>query len=209
MTETSATKPVPKRLGDYLVCSAGTKQNAVKRQGQLLKSGQPMRRLGEILVENGDISREDLDTAIRKQRIDRIRICPVFVTLTGMELSAVSAKFKEYTAQAGEQFIFQDQPDPTLYIIAEGKVEVYRTDIEGNFTHIAFVEPPEPIGEMGYFQGGIRTASVRAIDTTQLLIADYTDLTHYFENVPRVAHAFLNIVEERQKATEAILQEED
>ena len=205
MTDTTDTKQAHKRLGDYLVVSAGTKQNAVKRQGQLLKSGQPARRIGEILLENGDITREDLDTAIRKQRIERIRLCPVFSTLTSTELSAVSAKFREYTVQAGMQFIYQDQPDPTLYIIATGKVEVYRTDIEGNFTHIAFVEPPEPIGEMGYFSGGIRTASVRAVDTVELLIAEYEDLTHYFENVPRVAHAFLKMVEERQKATEEIM----
>ena len=132
----------------------------------------------------------------------------MFSALTDTELSALSSRFKEITVPAGEQFIIQDQPDPTLYIIASGKVEVYRTDLDGNFTHIAYVEPPEPIGEMGYFQGGIRTASVRAVQTTQLLKAEYSDLTHYFENVPRVAHAFLQMVEARRRETEEILHQE-
>lgn len=207
MSDTVTEKKPARRLGEYLVVSAGTLKNAVKRQGHMLKLGQKVKRIGEILVENNEISREDLEIAIRKQRIDRIKICPVFATLTGTELSAVSSKFTEVSIPAGEQFIYQDTPDPTLYIIASGRVEVYRTDMDGNFTHIAYVEPPEPIGEMGYFSGGLRTASVRAVDSVELLCAEYDDLTHYFEHVPRVAHAFITMVEQRRKATEEIMQE--
>ena len=208
MSENDTEKKAPKRIGQYLVVSSGTLKNAVKRQGHMLKLKQPIKRIGEILVENGEITREDLENAVRKQRIDRIRNCPVFTTLTSTELAAVSSKFKEISIPAGEQFIYQDTPDPTLYIIGSGRVEVYRTDLDGNFTHIAYVEPPEPIGEMGYFSGGLRTASVRAVDTVELLCAEYSDLTNYFENVPRVANAFLTMVEERRRATEEIMQQE-
>lgn len=201
-------KKNPKRIGDYLLVSPGTKQGAVKKQGQALKLKQPLKHIGEILMDDGTITRDELEAAIRRQRKDRLRSCPVFSTLTDTELSALSSRFREITVQAGEQFIIQDQPDPTLYVIASGKVEVYRTDLDGNFTHIAFVEPSEPIGEMGYFQGGIRTASVRAVQTTQLLRAEYSQLTHYFENVPRVAHAFLQMVESRRRETEEILAHE-
>jgi CRP-like cAMP-binding protein len=195
----------PKRLGEYLICSPGTLQNAVKRQGHSLKFGQS-KRIGEILVEDGAISNDDLEVSIRRQRKDRLRACPVFANLTNAELSALSMRFKEVTAIPGEQFIRQDEPDPTLYVLASGRVEVYRTDMEGNYTHIAFVEPCEPIGEMGYFQGTIRTASIKATETTQLLQADYTSLTHYFENVPHVAHAFLQIVDQRRQDTEEIME---
>ena len=207
MNESVPEKKLAKRIGDYLICSSGTLKNAVKRQGQLLKLGKMVKHIGEILLENKEISREDLETAIRKQRIDRIKICPVFSPLTSTELSALSTKFTEVSIPAGEQFIYQDMPDPKLYIIATGKVEVYRTDMAGNLTHIAYVEPPEPIGEMGYFSGGIRTASVRAVDPTELLCADYSSLTHYFEHVPRVAHAFMQMVEQRGQGTEGIMRQ--
>ena len=108
--------------------------------------------------------------------------------------------------EAGEQFIVQDEPDPTLYILAKGKVEAYRTNLDGTIIHLAFVEPFEPIGEMGYFQGGIRTASVRAVENSELLRANYSALTHYFEYVPRVAHEFMRIVEQRRMVTEEIMQ---
>lgn len=197
-----------KRIGDYLVCSAPILQNAVKKQGQLLKSGQPIRPIGELLLENGDISQDELDMAVRKQRIDRLRRCPVFSMLSDAELSAISSRFIEVSVPVGEQFIVQEEPDPTLYVLAQGKVEVYRTNLDGTHIHIADVVPPEPIGEMGYFQGGIRTASVRAAEPTELLRADYGALTHYFEHVPRVAHEFVRIVEQRRRATEQILEEQ-
>lgn len=197
-----------KRFGNYLVISQGTLQNAVKRQGQMLKQGLKPKHIGQILLENGDITRDELDTAIRKQRVDRLSCSPVFSMLSKTELAAISSRFIEITVAPGKQFIIQDQPDPTLYIICAGKVEVYRTNLDGSHVHIAYVEPYEPIGEMGYFQGGVRTASVRAIDAVECLRADYSALTHYFENVPRVAHAFMEIVQFRQKETEALIREQ-
>ncbi|MBI1732828.1 MAG: cyclic nucleotide-binding domain-containing protein [Gammaproteobacteria bacterium] len=194
-----------KRLGEYLVVSRPVLQNAVKKQGQELKRGDKPRPLGEILFQNGDVSRDELETAIRHQRVDRLRRCPVFSTLSEMELAAISQRFSEVSVPPGTQFIVQDEPDPTLFVIAKGQVEVYRTTLDGKHIHIANVGPPEPIGEMGYFQGGIRTASVRAIDATELLRAEYNALSHYFEHVPRVAHEFMRIVDRRRRATEQVM----
>jgi CRP-like cAMP-binding protein len=195
-----------KKLGAYLLCSAAALQNVVKHQGQVLKQGKKPKPIGELLLETGVITREELDTAIRKQRVDRLRRSPVFHMLSDAELAAISTRFNEVSVDPGKQFIFQDEPDPTLYILASGRVEVYRTTLEGQHIHIAYVDPPEPIGEMGYFQGGIRNASVRAVDAVELLQADYSKLTHYFEYVPRVAHEFMKIVEQRRYATAQIVQ---
>jgi hypothetical protein len=202
-----APKNGAKRIGDYLLCSRPVLQNAVRRQGQALKRGENPRPLGELLVESGDITPDELDVAVRRQRVDRLRRCPVFSMLTDTELSAISSRFVEVSMPPGTQFIVQDQQDPTLYILAHGKVEVYRTTPDGRHVHLAYVQPPECIGEMGYFQGGIRTASVRAIEATELLRANYDSLTHYFEHVPRVAHEFMRIVEQRRRATEQVMRE--
>lgn len=153
MSEEIVLQGEAKRFGDYLVISPGTLQNAVKRQGQALKLGQQPRHIGELLVESGDITPEEHENAIRRQRVDRLACSPVFSMLSKTELSAISSRFVEVNVQAGKQFIIQDEPDPTLYIIASGKVEVYRTNLDGSHMHIAYVEPYEPIGEMGYFQG--------------------------------------------------------
>jgi CRP-like cAMP-binding protein len=197
---------LPKKLGGYLLCSNAVLQHALKEQADALKLNIKPKRIGELLLESGSITKDELDVAVRKQRVNRLRPCPVFNMLSNSELAAISNRFTEVTVEAGRQFIFQDEPDPTLFILASGRVEVYRTTLEGEYIHIAYVDPPEPIGEMGYFQGGIRNASVKALDTVELLKADYSNLTHYFEYVPRVAHAFMKIVEQRRYATEQIIQ---
>ena len=208
MTEEIVLQAEAKRFGDYLIISPGTLQNAVKRQGQALKQGLEPKHIGELLIENGDITQEEHDNALKRQRVDRLACSPVFSMLEKTELAAISSRFVEITVPAGRQFIIQDEPDPTLYIIASGKVEVYRTNLDGSHLHIAYVEAYEPIGEMGYFQGGVRTASVRAVDNVECLRADYSALTHYFEYVPRVAHAFMDIVQHRRQETEQRIQEQ-
>ena len=206
MSEEIILQAEAKRFGDYLVISPGALQNAVKRQGQAMKQGLPTKHIGEMLVESGDITQEEHDSAIKRQRVDRLACSPVFSMLSKTELAAISSRFKEVTVEAGRQFIVQDEPDPTLYIICTGRVEVYRTNLDGSHLHIAHVEPYEPIGEMGYFQGGVRTASVRAVDSVECLRAEYSALTHYFENVPRVAHAFMEIVQQRKKEIDELIE---
>lgn len=207
MNDNDVKQPDPKRLGEYLVVSKPVLENAVRRQGQEQQRAGKSRHLGEILLESGDITPEELDLAIRRQRVARLRRCPVFSTLSEMELAAISTRFVEVSVPAGMQFIVQDEPDPTLYVLARGKVEVYRTTLDGKHIHIALVGPHEPIGEMGYFQGGIRTASVRALEPTELLRAEYASLSHYFEYVPRVAHEFMRIVDRRRRALDDVMKQ--
>ncbi len=202
-----ATNALPlKRLGEYLPCSPGRLHGALQRQAKMLQQGQTPLPIGQLLLRSGAISDVELRDALEQQRIARLANCPVFTMLKTTELSAIGRRFKEISVPPGRQFITQDERDPTLYILAAGRIEVYRTALDGAHLHLAFVEPAEPIGEMGYFQGGIRTASVRAVDRSQLLVADYDSLTHYFEHVPRVAFAFTRIVEQRRRATEEVVQ---
>ena len=93
--------------------------------------------------------------------------------------------------------IKQDDRDPYLYVVGAGRLEVFRSDEAGNEAILARVFPGEPVGEMGYFTNGIRSASVRAIDNVQLLRASYEDLTDCFESNANVATAFMDVVTHR------------
>lgn len=203
MTDENITqkKPHPRLLGEYLPCSRGSIRIAMQKKRDAKVHGKVQKRIGELLIDLDTITEEDLKNALRQQRADRLGLCPVFESLSRTELSGISNHFTETSLSADQQFIFEGENDPTLYILVEGKLEVFTKDSNGDEIHIAFVSPVEPIGEMGYFQGGIRTASVRAVVPTELLCAAYKNLTHYFEHVPRVAHAFLDVINRRQAET--------
>jgi CRP-like cAMP-binding protein len=200
-------KPRPRLLGEYLPCSRGSIRIAMQKKRDTKLAGQTQKRIGELLVDLDIIEQEELENGLRQQRADRLGLCPVFESLNRAELSAIGNQFTEISLSADQQFIFEGENDPTLYILVEGKLEVFTKDDDGNEVHIAYVEPVEPIGEMGYFQGGIRTASVRTVVPTELLSAAYKNLTHYFEHVPHVAHAFLDVINRRQTETQKRLNE--
>ena len=205
MTDSEMKKPDSKKLGDFLVVSKAAISNAVEKQISSYTNSGKLKPIGELLVEQGVITQEELENSLHNQRIARLAGCPIFATLSKSDLSALSKLFTESSVAPGEQFIMQGEEDPSLFVIASGLVEVFKIDNAGNELHIANVGVGEPIGEMGYFSGGKRTACARAVEPTQLLKAEYEDLTDYFANVPRVAHAFTQVVEHRRKEMEEIL----
>lgn len=201
MADSEQEKPRPRLLGEYLPCSRGSIRIAMQKKRDAKIAGQAQKRLGELLIDLEIVTQEELENALRQQRADRLGLCSVFESLNRAELSAIGNQFSETSINADRQFIFEGENDPTLYVLVGGKLEVFTKDDNGNEIHIAYVDPIEPIGEMGYFQGGIRTASVRTVVPTELLSAPYKNLTHYFENVPHVAHAFLDVINRRQNKT--------
>ena len=201
MEQNTETKPVPRLLGEYLSCSRGSIRIAMHKKRDAKLQGQKQKRLGEILIDLETITEEELNNALRRQRADRLGLCPVFAALNSAELSAIGNHFTEISLEADKQFIFEGESDPTLYVLVDGELEVFTKNDQGDKIHIANVKPVQPIGEMGYFQDGIRTASVRTTVPTELLSAAYKNLTHYFEHVPHVAHAFLDVIRRRQAET--------
>lgn len=201
MVENQQDKLRPRLLGDYLPCSPGSIRMAMHKKRDDKLKGKPVKRIGELLIELETITEEELTNAIRKQRADKLGLCSVFESLNRAELSAIGNQFTEISLEANRQFILEGENDPTLYVLVSGKLEVFTKSDNGNEIHIAFVDPVEPVGEMGYFQDGIRTASVRTTVPTELLSAPYKNLTHYFEHVPHVAHAFLSVINRRQTET--------
>ncbi len=198
------------KLGEYLLVSDGTINNVVEKQfHSSFKGTGEFMRIGELLVEEGILTQEELDSSIKQQRIARLAACPIFATLSSTELAALSKFFTEVSYPPNETFIMQGEEDPSLFVVATGLVEVFHLDNAGNEISISKIGAGEPVGEMGYFAGGVRTACVRTLETTHLLQAQYEDLTDYFENVPRVALAFSTVIEQRKKVMDQLLSQSD
>jgi GAF domain-containing protein len=206
MAQELETPLVSRRLGEYLDCPAESIEAALSGdtpEGDGIVLG----RIGERLLAAGLISLDDLLVAIEAQRKDRLRQCVLFDDLPEPDLVELSAVFQEITVSKGETFITQDEKDRNLYVLASGRLEVYRVDDDGREIKLATVFPGEPAGEMGYFSESVRTASVRAVETAQLLRASYTDLTDCFETLPNVARAFMDVVTRRLRRTNLLYQE--
>jgi GAF domain-containing protein len=198
--------PNSRRLGEYLDCSNQAIQSVLSKQSSG-RDGAATKRLGELLLEDEAITLDALLAGIQAQRVDRLRACPLFTSLSDDDLAELSAVFQEVSAPPEQSLITQDDRDPYLYVLGSGRLEVFRADEEEHVTTLARVFPGEPVGEMGYFTNGVRSASVRALDSVQLLRASYEDLTDCFESNANVATAFMDVVTNRLRRTNHLYQE--
>jgi len=197
---------VPKRIGQYLKCGLGTISQGLKNQLELASKG-IKKPLGEVLLESGEITQHSLSEAIQLQRWDRLKICYLFSGLTDSELKNFCNVVYENSIAAGEDFIHQDTAGNCLYLLAEGKAMVYRKGEFNEEIPLGEVESGECLGEMGYFSDGRRTASVRALEDSQLLKINYDDLGKAFEMSPTLARNFLDIVTKRLRQSNLRFQE--
>lgn len=191
------------RLGAYLDCSPQALETALGRQVE----PDAAKRLGEVLLDAREISRDNLLSSIHAQRVDRLRACVLFEKLQDEDLALLADGFEEISFTAGEQFITQDESDPYIYVLASGALEVFRTNEEDEDLRFTTIVPGEPVGEMGYFSGGLRSASVRTLEDSELLRAHYDQLTRSFELSSNVANAFVNLITGRLRRTNELFQQ--
>ncbi|MGI9333442.1 MAG: GAF domain-containing protein [Gammaproteobacteria bacterium] len=195
--------PISKPIGQYLGCPTRVLEQALLVQAERASH----QRLGEILLARDVIDAPTLTAAVTRQRIDRLRECTLFASLSDGQLEQLAGVFREVTAPVGDEFIEQDAHEDSLYVLAAGSCMAFRRSAAGEEVMLSRLLPGEPVGEMGYFAGGARTASVKANETTQLLRASYGDLNDCFESVPGVASAFMEVVTRRLRQTNLLYQE--
>ena len=197
--------PPPYKLGAYLDCPPEIIEQALRQRSAGERGAG--KRLGQFLIDAELLPREQVLAGLRAQRVDRLHRCPTFSTLSNDELGELSDGFEEVSVPAGTQFIAQEMRDPYFYVLASGQLEVFRTNSSGVETLLSMVLPIEPIGEMAYFTDGIRSASVRALETSQLLRVPYENLAQWLNSTPRMAEAFMGVVSKRLLETNLRCQE--
>jgi adenylate cyclase len=193
-------------IGAYLECERDALARALMHQRQLACTG-VHKRLGEVFMETQKVTREALLAAMHAQRRDRLLQCPVFSDLRGDELEAVCGLLHERSVAAGDEFVRQDTIGDCFYVLVAGRALVFRRDEDGTDIPLDTVKPGGCIGEMGYFSDGRRSATVRALEDTQLLQLYYTDLEQVFDVAPRMAKNFLGIITQRLRHANLRFQE--
>jgi adenylate cyclase len=192
--------PSLKKIGEYVHPDPEGLRRAISRQKEIFQAGEK-KRLGDLLLEEGLITSDQLENAVMKQRLDRLRFCEVFKGLNVEELMRISAFVDEVTVEEGDNFILQDEMGDSFYMIITGEVLVYRTGEYEEEIELLVLKEGESIGEMGYFSDGRRLASARALTKTQLLRIRYADLEAIFEVAPSMTRNFLRLITDRLRQT--------
>ena len=107
---------------------------------------------------------------------------PLFDNLLPTELSMLADLFTARTYEAEEVVFPEGDVGDSMYVIAEGTVEVLRRNPEGQLRPIATLTAPQFFGEMSLIDKEYRSATVRAKTASRLLQLNNENLHIFAKN---------------------------
>jgi CRP-like cAMP-binding protein len=103
---------------------------------------------------------------------------PVFSAFVGRQLEGLIGIIRETRqVEEGAYLIHEGDPAKEVYILRSGRLEVVKQDESGQRLHrLAVLEPGMSIGEVALLDAGPRSASVRALCDSRVLVIPIRDL---------------------------------
>ena len=88
---------------------------------------------------------------------------PIFKHLNAEERAELEELLEPASFEAGQMIFDEGGPEERLYVVTSGTVEVYKRVLPGRRQHLATVEAPTVVGEMGLLTEPRAAASVEAV----------------------------------------------
>jgi CRP-like cAMP-binding protein len=128
-------------------------------------------------------------------------------TLTPIELKTLAARTVRKLFSSGELLFSEGEPCNGLHIIAQGKIRIFKTSVNGREQVLAVNFPGESVAELPVFDGGPFPASAVAIDDAEIAYISRRDFQAYCMEHPEVALKMLQVVGGRLRRLVGIIEE--
>ncbi len=111
------------------------------------------------------------------------------------------------TVPRGRVFYRPEDPGERLFLLQEGRVQLYRISPEGKKLVIATLGPGTLFGEMALLGQQMHNAFAEAIEDCSILVLNRTDLERLILNIPIVGRRILTLTHKRLRDAEARLED--
>ncbi len=130
----------------------------------------------------------------------------VFQDLSPREMEELNRITTMSTVARGRVFYRPEEPGEVLFILKEGRVQLYRISPEGKKLVIATLGPHTLFGEMALLGTRMHNTFAEAIEDCLILVMSRTDLERLILNRPQVALRILDITGKRLREAEERLE---
>jgi CRP-like cAMP-binding protein len=130
----------------------------------------------------------------------------VFQDLTPREMQELNRITTMSTVPRGRVFYRPEEPGEVLFILKEGRVQLYRISPEGKKLVITTLGPHTLFGEMALLGTKMHNTFAEAIDDCLICVLSRTDLERLILNKPQVALRLLEITGKRLREAEERLE---
>jgi NTE family protein len=127
-----------------------------------------------------------------------LRSTAIFRELSDGQINAVWSQAKIVSLLRGEVLVRQNAQSDTVYVVVSGRFEVW---VEGHADAINEIGVGEPIGEIGFFSGAPRNATIIAARDSVVLELDRPSFERVARDVPAIYQTLLAALARRAANT--------
>lgn len=109
---------------------------------------------------------------------------PLFERLSGGELEKLESLTTRKRFPSGTAIFFQDDPSDSLYVVLSGSAKVFRTSEDGRDRIMTILQPGDAFGELAMIEGQPRSATVQALEDTDMLVLTRKDFERFASEHP-------------------------
>ena len=129
-----------------------------------------------------------------------LRCIPLFADLPASDISEMSALVQTKRCKPKQTVVRQGDPGGDLYVIVSGHLKVVASDIDGRDAGLNIMGPGEVFGEVSLLDGAERSATIIALEPTDLLVIQQQPFLTFLESHPKTAIKLLVLLSGRLRA---------
>ena len=130
----------------------------------------------------------------RRALIERIAL---FARLEPAQLDALAAATSTRRLAAREELCHKGDVASQVYVVASGRLKVTSTSTSGDEVVLNLLDAGEVVGELPMLIGGQRTATVVALEPTELVVLERREFLRFLREHPESAVTLLTVMAER------------
>jgi CRP/FNR family cyclic AMP-dependent transcriptional regulator len=143
-----------------------------------------------------------------KENVEAVlRRTPLFASLTEDEVQALAGRVSKRRLQRGELLFGEGDPCKGLYVVASGKIRIFKVSPAGREQVLAIEGPGSSFAELPVFDGGNYPAAASASEDAELLFISRKDFQNFCREHPDVALKVIAVVGTRLRRLVGIIEE--
>ncbi len=141
---------------------------------------------------------------VKRRLLSRV---PLFEDLADADLDALVSAARTRVVRPREQLFHKGDEGRHVYVIVRGKLKALTTSLEGDDVVFNIQGPGEMLGEIALLAGQRRTATITAIEKSELLMIERRDFIDCLRRNPEVTLKLLRVLAERLKRLSELVED--
>jgi len=122
---------------------------------------------------------------------------PIFAKMGDAELSYIVQQCVTHTCKRDRVIFVEEEEGQSFFVIVRGSVKVSRTSEDGREVILTILKTGDFFGELSLLDGRSRSASVTALENTELITLRRSEFVMLIEKYPQIALELLRVLAAR------------